>query len=164
VAVRNKNYDTISLWLAEWDNGWKDWDHKEDIEDGHLEVMYFCYPDPIPKAYENLIEAKKITDKSSNDNSLMDVLIHDFYAGDKFETGNYFSVRTVRCLRAEGVTTINQLLSWCEHQLMKTPNLGKKSLTEIKTLLALKNLKLAKNPTYKLENGYSKCQNCSRVS
>jgi hypothetical protein len=56
VAVRNKKTNNISLWLAEWDNGWKDWEHKEDIEDESLEVIYFCYPDPIPRAYENMIE------------------------------------------------------------------------------------------------------------
>ena len=56
VAVRNKQYDSISLWLAEWDRGWKDWDHKEEIENDNLEVLYFCYPDPIPKVYDNLIK------------------------------------------------------------------------------------------------------------
>jgi hypothetical protein len=164
VAVRNKTSYSISLMLAEWDNGWKDWDHKEDIEDGIFEVLYFCYPDPIPKANENLIEANKIAAKTSSDNSLTDLLIEDFCTGDKFEVGNYFSARIVGCLRAEGVTTINQLLSFCEHQLMKTSNLGKKSLSEIKILLAFKNLKLAMNPTLKLQNGYSKCQYCSMAS
>jgi hypothetical protein len=56
VAVRNKENNNISLWLAEWDDGWKDWEHKEDIECDIFKVMYFCYPDPIPKAYEHIIE------------------------------------------------------------------------------------------------------------
>ncbi len=56
LAVINIETNNISLWLGEWDNGWKDWEHKEDIEDDILEVLYFCYPDPIPKAYENMIE------------------------------------------------------------------------------------------------------------
>lgn len=56
LAVRNKQSGSIFLMLAEWDNGWKDWENKECVEEYHLEVLYFCYPDPIPKAYENLIE------------------------------------------------------------------------------------------------------------
>jgi len=48
---------SIYLELGEWDHGWKDLDDKIDIEKefGH-KVLYFCYPDPIPKAYENLME------------------------------------------------------------------------------------------------------------
>lgn len=56
LAVRNKESGNIFLCLGEWDNGWKDWECKEDIEDEVFEVLYFCYPDPIPKAYEKLIE------------------------------------------------------------------------------------------------------------
>lgn len=47
--------ESIVLWLAEWDNGWKDWDNKEDIEDEYSKVLYFCYPDPIPKVYDDLM-------------------------------------------------------------------------------------------------------------
>lgn len=49
LAVRNKNSNDISLWLGEWDYGWKDWEHKENIENENFEVIYFCYPDPVPK-------------------------------------------------------------------------------------------------------------------
>ncbi len=56
LAVLSKEYGSISLWLGEYDNGWKDWEHKENIEDANYKVLYFCYPDPIPKAYENLME------------------------------------------------------------------------------------------------------------
>lgn len=59
VAVHNKNSNYIYLCLAEWVNGWKDWDNKEAIEDDTFEVLYFCYPDPIPKAHENMIENNK---------------------------------------------------------------------------------------------------------
>lgn len=59
VAVHFKGTGSISLWLAEWDMGWKDWENKEAIEDEDWEVLYFCYPDPIPKAYEQLIKGQK---------------------------------------------------------------------------------------------------------
>lgn len=103
---------------------------------------------------------KKNADKTFKDTikDYQNTLIEDYEHEHK-----WFTVRTVNCLRAEGVKKIGQLLSWCEHQLLKTPNLGKKSLTEIKTLLAYKNLSLASNPHYELKNGVSKCQNCSRM-
>jgi len=58
LAVYIPNTGNIYLTLGEWDRGWKDWENKDlDIEKEfeHI-VLYFCYPDPIPKAYENLIE------------------------------------------------------------------------------------------------------------
>lgn len=56
VAVYNEISQSISLWLAEWQDVWLDWDHKEEIEDADRKVMYFCYPDPIPEAYDALIK------------------------------------------------------------------------------------------------------------
>jgi hypothetical protein len=58
LAVLSKQSGDILLMLGEWDNGWKDWEDKDAIEIYHREVLYFCYPDPIPKAYENLMEHK----------------------------------------------------------------------------------------------------------
>jgi len=58
LAVHIQETGSIYLTLGEWDNGWKEWDGKYDIEKelpGH-HVLYFCYPDPIPKAYKQLIE------------------------------------------------------------------------------------------------------------
>lgn len=55
LAVLYKPSGNISLWLGEWDHGWKDWENKEDIEDNDWSVLYFCYPDPIPKVYDDLI-------------------------------------------------------------------------------------------------------------
>lgn len=60
LAVQYQDTGSIYLTLGEWDDGWKEWGDKYDIEKelpGH-KVLYFCYPDPIPKAYENLIESK----------------------------------------------------------------------------------------------------------
>ncbi len=59
LAVRFKSTNDITLWLGEWDRGWKDWAHKEDIEDEGLEVVYFCYPDPIPRVYEDLMSEQQ---------------------------------------------------------------------------------------------------------
>lgn len=52
------------------------------------------------------------------------------------------TVRTANCLKALGVKSIKDLLHYNEKQLLETPNLGKKSLTEIKELLAKKGLSL----------------------
>jgi hypothetical protein len=56
LAVLSKGCGNISLWLGKYDNGWKDWEHEDYIENENYKVLYFCYPDPIPKAYESLME------------------------------------------------------------------------------------------------------------
>ncbi len=52
------------------------------------------------------------------------------------------TVRSTNCLRAEGIFLIGDLIQRSEFDLLKTPNLGKKSLNEIKDVLASKNLSL----------------------
>ncbi|OOF58296.1 hypothetical protein BKK55_02690 [Rodentibacter genomosp. 2] len=52
------------------------------------------------------------------------------------------TVRTANCLRAENIDTIYDLVQWTEVELLRTPNLGKKSLTEIKDVLASRGLYL----------------------
>lgn len=42
------------------------------------------------------------------------------------------TVRSENCLRAENILTIGQLVTKTENDLLKTPNLGRKSLKEIK--------------------------------
>jgi len=51
-------------------------------------------------------------------------------------------VRSANCLKAENIFYIGDLIQRSEVELLKTPNLGKKSLTEIKDILALKGLSL----------------------
>ena len=46
------------------------------------------------------------------------------------------TVRSANCLKAENVYYIGDLVQKTESELLKTPNLGKKSLTEIKEVLA----------------------------
>ncbi|MGY0503680.1 DNA-directed RNA polymerase subunit alpha [Luteimonas sp. e5] len=58
------------------------------------------------------------------------------------------TVRSANCLKAESIYYIGDLIQKTEVELLKTPNLGKKSLTEIKEVLAQHGLSLG----MKLEN------------
>lgn len=58
------------------------------------------------------------------------------------------TVRSANCLKAESIMFIGDLVQRTEVELLKTPNLGKKSLTEIKDVLASRGLSLG----MKLEN------------
>lgn len=58
------------------------------------------------------------------------------------------TVRSANCLKAEDIYYIGDLIQRTETELLKTPNLGRKSLTEIKEVLAAKGLTLGS----KLEN------------
>jgi DNA-directed RNA polymerase alpha subunit len=42
-----------------------------------------------------------------------------------------FTVRTKNCLLAENIETVGDLIKWSRVELLKTPNIGKKSLLEI---------------------------------
>ncbi len=52
------------------------------------------------------------------------------------------TVRSANCLKAESIHYIGDLVQRTEVELLKTPNLGKKSLTEIKDVLASRGLSL----------------------
>lgn len=52
------------------------------------------------------------------------------------------TVRSANCLKAENIYRIGDLIQRTEVELLKTPNLGKKSLTEIKDVLARRGLTL----------------------
>jgi DNA-directed RNA polymerase subunit alpha len=58
------------------------------------------------------------------------------------------TVRSANCLKAENIYYIGDLIQRSENELLKTPNLGRKSLNEIKEVLATKGLTLG----MKLEN------------
>lgn len=52
------------------------------------------------------------------------------------------TVRSANCLKAESIFYIGDLVQRSENDLLKTPNLGKKSLTEIKNVLSSHGLSL----------------------
>ena len=52
------------------------------------------------------------------------------------------TVRAANCLKAENIYYIGDLVQRSENDLLKTPNLGKKSLMEIKAVLAQRGLNL----------------------
>lgn len=52
------------------------------------------------------------------------------------------TVRSTNCLKAENILYIGDLIQKSEMELLKAPNLGKKSLTEIKNILSSMNLSL----------------------
>ena len=52
------------------------------------------------------------------------------------------TVRSANCLKAESIYYVGDLVQKTEVDLLKTPNLGKKSLTEIKEVLASRGLSL----------------------
>ena len=52
------------------------------------------------------------------------------------------TVRSANCLKTENIQFIGDLIQRTEVELLKTPNLGKKSLTEIKDILASRGLSL----------------------
>lgn len=58
------------------------------------------------------------------------------------------TVRSANCLKAENIYYIGDLIQRTENELLKTPNLGRKSLNEIKDVLASRGLTLG----VKLEN------------
>lgn len=58
------------------------------------------------------------------------------------------TVRSANCLKAENIFYIGDLIQRTENELLKAPNLGRKSLNEIKDVLASKGLTLG----MKLEN------------
>ena len=58
------------------------------------------------------------------------------------------TVRSANCLKAENIYYIGDLIKRTENELLKTPNLGRKSLNEIKEVLASRGLTLG----MKLEN------------
>jgi len=52
------------------------------------------------------------------------------------------TVRSANCVKAENIQYIGDLIQRTETELLKTPNLGRKSLNEIKEVLAARNLTL----------------------
>ena len=86
--------------------------------------------------YQSLPRNQKLKIKKSADKPLENPLLQR-PVGDLELT-----VRTANCLKAERILKVGDLIKWSEVKLLCTPNLGKKSLTEIKDVLAAHDLKL----------------------
>lgn len=54
----------------------------------------------------------------------------------------YLTSRSVNCLKAENILYLGDLVSRSDSDLLKVPNLGRKSINEIKELLATRQLAL----------------------
>ena len=53
-----------------------------------------------------------------------------------------FSVRALNCFKNEGIRTVRDLVVLTEAELLHTPNFGRKTLREVKEILAVFDLKL----------------------
>lgn len=77
-------------------------------------------------------EEPKIEEKANEMNPLLKRPVDDLE----------LTVRSANCLKGENIFFIGDLVQRDENSLLKTPNLGKKSLNEIKTVLATRSLSL----------------------
>lgn len=81
------------------------------------------------------LEGEKETEPEKKEDQIDPVLLRPV---DDLE----LTVRSANCLKAENIYYIGDLIQRTEVELLKTPNLGKKSLTEIKDILASRGLSL----------------------
>ncbi|MFA5626955.1 MAG: DNA-directed RNA polymerase subunit alpha [Thiohalomonadaceae bacterium] len=81
------------------------------------------------------LRGKKEADQSEAEPAIDPILLRPV---DDLE----LTVRSANCLKAENIYYIGDLIQRTEVELLKTPNLGKKSLTEIKDVLASRGLSL----------------------
>lgn len=64
------------------------------------------------------------------------------------------TVRATNCLKSENIIKVGDLVQKTEHDLLRTPNLGRKSLAEIKAVLVSKGLSLGMEIDGWLENNH----------
>ncbi len=81
------------------------------------------------------LESEKLEDVPEEEDDVDPILLRPV---DDLE----LTVRSANCLKAENIYYIGDLVQRTEVELLKTPNLGKKSLTEIKDVLASRGLSL----------------------
>ena len=86
-------------------------------------------------AFVDLQSAPAVQEKLSRDETINPIFHRPV---DDLE----LTVRSANCLKAENIFFIGDLVQRTEADLLKTPNLGKKSLTEIKNVLATHGLAL----------------------
>lgn len=81
------------------------------------------------------LEAKKEEDNETQESEVNPILLKPI---DELD----LTVRSTNCLKAENIHFVGDLVQRTETELMKTPNLGKKSLTEISEILTEHGLQL----------------------
>jgi DNA-directed RNA polymerase subunit alpha len=86
-------------------------------------------------AFVDLQSAPMVPERSAHEDSVNPIYYRPV---DDLE----LTVRSANCLKAENIFFIGDLVQRTEGDLLKTPNLGKKSLTEIKNVLAAHGLAL----------------------
>lgn len=86
-------------------------------------------------AFVDLQSAPMVQEKMSREDAINPIFYRPV---DDLE----LTVRSANCLKAENIFFIGDLVQRTEADLLKTPNLGKKSLTEIKNVLAAHGLAL----------------------
>lgn len=82
------------------------------------------------------LEDKAYQHEASNKGNKIDPLL--YRSVDDLE----LTVRSANCLKAENIFLIGDLVQKTENELLKTPNLGRKSLNEIKEILSTRSLGL----------------------
>lgn len=87
------------------------------------------------KVKNDLTNKQEDSDKNKQTKDKMEILIADLE----------LSVRSSHCLRAEQVKTVGDLVQKTEAELLKIPNLGKKSIREITEILTSLGLQLGMN-------------------
>ena len=100
-------------------------------------LLFIPQVPPWPEHFSTLIFFSFVI-KLSNENDFDPILLRSI---EELE----LTVRSTNCLKAESIFLIGDLIHRSEFDLLKTPNLGKKSLNEIKDVLASKDLSLGMN-------------------
>lgn len=107
-------------------------------------------PAPLPiwqvpkKSYElaaSMLEERKQMLEHFAKKEECKTLLYDWMIKDGLLT-----IRSLNCLRAEGIEYAEELVKCTERQLLKFPNLGRKSINEIKEAMRIKGFSL-KEPT-----------------
>lgn len=115
------------------------------ISNGKTEYLDFKSSQDVQSAWKSL-KMNIIQTGNVNSNNAIFTIIDTEYKQEMTESeiilNDVLTPRTVNCLATENIHTVSQLVKWSEKQLLQTPNLGRKSLNEIKDYLSKIGLEL----------------------